>query len=539
MPRPSPSPWSRSVSSRWTRRHVIAAGASVLMLDSRPGAHAQGTIEQHPHNPDPDPSSGRDTSSWFVVSRPATTGYIAAASRLEVYDGRTYALLGGFPSRDMPAATVTADPGRILLDASSGLGIFDLPSGNVTTVAWDTASPVTTVRLPDPRWFASTPARWAFMTDDVNARALLVDLDNATGVDLAETLVRPGETAAYPTVRFSPDGARAIGSVAYNGFYLFDPEAPADARLLDGGQDDMISWGPDFSPDSTRLVYTLRELNGEPGPGTLVVENLAGGDVVEVGSVGDNGFAMFPPDSNAELLVFDEGSVSRIEIDGGRELWRAKSGAVALALGITGDVLFLGSARSRESTSAWQTIDLGTGEGRRLPTLRGLTYYNGSYAGEEPTFQLMGPVHNSGEDRFGPLAAVDLASGEVATLLDETSGWSITSAYGTSRDGAIVLYAPRYEDGFYVFDLASGERRAFTRRVTAESLYDTAVSPDGASAAFTHWNSSGSGRMEIRLIADVARDEPEPFMEGRLWVWAGDKPAPGADTTPKPASGQT
>ena len=514
---------SRSVS----RRLVVGAGASALLSGSRPGAGAQGTPAQLPERPHPKPPTGRDTSSWFVMSRPAEPGFITDADRFEVYAGETFELLGGFRSAGTRGVGVTANPARILLDTLTGPAIFDLDTGNVTQVVWDAEEGVGTVRLPDPRWATPTPARWSFFSNQNDARALLVDLDNATGVDLADTLVKPGETAVYPSLRFSPDGTLAAGSVAYNGFYLLDPEAPVEARLLDGEREDLISWAPNFSPASSRLAYVLRQPTGGPREGTLVVEDLESDDVIEIGPVGPDGFAIFPPDSNDELIVFDDGTVTRIEIEGGRELWQAESEAVALALGMTGNVLFVGSARRAAGTPTWQTIDLGTGDSRGLPELRGLTYYNGSYDSPEPSFQLMGPPYGDGNEVIpGPLAAVNLVSGEVTSLLDETSDQSLSLAYGTSRDSGIILYAPRNDGRYYLFDVAGGERRVFTYDLATTSLSDPFVSADGAAAGVTLWNNSGSGRMEAWLLDVAGQGVPEPFTEGRLWVWAGGTPAP-------------
>lgn len=516
----APSRPSRSIS----RRRVIGAGASVLMLGSRPGARAQDTPDPLPKRPHPEPSSRRDAESWFLISRPAEPGFITHADRFEVYDGRSFELLGGFPSADTWSVGVTGNPARILLDTMTGPSIFDLDTGNLAQITWDVQVGVGSVRLPDPRWAAPTPVRWSFFTDADNGRALLVDLDHATGVDLAETLVKAGETAAYPTLQFAPDGTRAIASVAYNGFYLLDPEAPDDARLLDGGLPDMVSWGPDFSPDSSRIAYVMRPASGDPEAGRLVIEDLGNGDIIEIGPVGPEAFAVFPPDSGDDLIVFDGGTVSRREVDGGREVWRAESGDVVLALGVTGNALFLGSTRGN-SASIWQTIDLRTGESLRRRELDGLTYYNGSYVNPEPAFQLMGPPWDSDEDITGRLAAMDLATDTLVSLLDETSGWSLSLSYATSQDIGILLYAPSSDGAYRLFDLERSDMRVFRYDPGTTSPYDPAVSADGTTASITLWDNSGSGRMEAWLLDVATGGEPEPFMEGRLWRWAGGSPA--------------
>lgn len=523
----------RNAAARWpsrmSRRHLIGAGASVLLLGSPPGASAQGAPRESSKRPHPEPSSGRDASSWFLISRPDEASYITNSNRFEVYNGRTFDLLGGFPSAGTWSAGVTADPAKILLDTLFGPSIFDLETGNLAKVAWDTDEDVARVRLPDPRWAPPTPPRWSFFTSDANMRALLVDLHHATGVDLAEMLVRPGESEAYPAIRFSPDNTLATASVTYNGFYLLDPEVPADARLLDGGRPDLVSWGPDFSPDSSRLAYVLREPESERGPGALVVEELDGGDIVEIGPVSPDGFATFPPDSNDDLIVFDAGAITRREIQGGREIWRTGSEHIAFAFGVTGTTLFLGSAAREGGTPVWQTVALATGESRELVDLRGLTYYNTSYFSPEPAFQLMGPPNADGgnTDPIGHLAVVNLESAAVTTLLEETSG--LTSlAYATSRDGGTIYYRPIHEEKYYLFDLASSEQQTFTYDEQTTSLRDPAVSADGAAAGFTQWTTSDSGRMEAWLIDIAGGGAPEPFLEGRLWCWAGGTPVPGA-----------
>lgn len=516
------SGWSRPMS----RRLAVGSSASVLLLGSRSGARAQGTAEPSPRRPHPNPPSGRDTSSWFLISRPVDAGYIFNADRFEVYDGRSFALLGGFQAVGTTSAAVTADPAKILLGTATGASIFDLGSGDVTPVAWDVETAVGSVILPDPRTATPTPPRWSFFWDASYSQVLLVDLENATGVDLAELLVKPGATAGYASLRFSPDGSLAAGTVTYNGYYVLDPESPADARLLDGGTVDLVSWAPDFSPDSARVVYVLREAGDSATDGTLVVEDLDSGDVVEIGPIVPNGFAVFPPDSGDELIVFDDSAVTRREIDGGREVWQAETEAVVLALGITGNTLFMGSARRVGGTPAWQTVDLDTGRARALPDLHGLAYYNGSYYlgsqdNPEPAFQLMGPPYGGGVDAVsGPLTAVELAAGDVIPLLDEVSGGDL-AFYATSENSGIILYAPEYESRYFLFDLASGERRDFTNDPPSAALYDLAVSADGAAAGFTRWDSSGSGRMGVWLLDVAGGGEPEPLMEGRLWCWAG------------------
>lgn len=521
MARTDPSSgWSRPMS----RRLAVGSGASVLLLGSRSGARAQGTAEPSPRRPHPNPPSGRDAGSWFVISRSTQAGYITQADRFEVYDGRSFELLGGFRSVLTTSVAVTADPARVLLGTATGPSIFDLGSGDVTPVTWNVETAIGSVRLPDPRWATPTPPRWAFFQDMAYARALLVDLDNATGVDLAETLIWSGENVGYVSLRFSPDYSRALVSIGYNGVYLLDPESPADARPLGGERDDLISWGADFSPDGSRVAYVLRPPGDDAGPGTLMVEDLDSGDVVEIGSSDRDGFAVFPPGSDDELIVFNDGTVTRLEIDGGREQWRAQSDAIVLALGITGNTLFLGSARPAGDMSRWQTIDLAGGDARELPELQGLTYYNGSHPNPQSSFQLMGPrAYGTGAGGpSGPLAATNLESGKVTILLDEVDGTTLPYSYATSGDSGIILYAAVDDDSqYFLFDLVSGERRAFTYDPPSTALYDLAVSADGAAAGFTRWDSSGSGRMGVWLLDVAGGGEPEPLMEGRLWCWAG------------------
>ncbi len=513
--------------ARRSRRSVIGAGASVLMGGSRRGAGAATSAQDAPtpHRPPHAGSPSRDdTSSWFVISRPAEPGYITGADRFEVYDGGTFERLGGFQAVGTTNVAVTADPARILLATAMGASIFDLGTGNVRPVSWDVETAVNAVRLPDPRTATPKPPRWAFFQDMEYARALLVDLDSATGVDLAETLDWSGENVGHVSFRFSPDDRRAVVSVGDNGVYLLDPESPADARPLGGKRDDLISWAADFSPGSSRIAYVLRPPGDDAGPGTLMVEDLDSGDIVEIGPVDREGFAVFPPDSDDELIVFDDGTVTRREIDGGRELWRAETDAVVLGLGITGNTLFVGSARRADGTPAWRMIDLAGGNARRLPELQGLMYYNGSHANPRSSFQLMGPRADSTGDggALGPLAAADLASGEVMTLLDEVDGTTLPLRYATSWDSGIILYAGLDEDSrYFLFDLASDERRAFTYDLPGLSPYHVAVSADGAAAGFTHWDNSGSGRMDVWLLDIAGKGEPEPLLEGRLWVWAG------------------
>lgn len=536
MHRAAPSRWSRPIS----RRHVIGAGASVLMPGSRPGAHAQGTPESLPERPHPNPSSERDSSSWFVTSWPAELDATGRADRFEVYDGRTFALLGGFQAISTGDICLTANPAKILLSTPTGPSIFDLDNGNVAQVTWDTEETVGSVRLPDPRWTTPTPPRWSFFTDlNINPRALLVDLDNATGVDLQEMLVKSGETATYPSIRFSPDGALAVASVSNNGFYLLDPESPADARLLDGGIDGMISWAPDFSPDGSRLAYVLVPASDGRGKPMLVVEDLESGDVSEIGPISPYGFAVFSPGSDDDLIILDGGTVTRREIDGGREVWRAESEAVVLEVGTYGNTLFLGSmAHGRGSTVTWQTIDSGSGGSHPLPLLDGLTSYNGSYVNPEPAFQLMGPSARNPDYR-GRLAAVNLESAELIPLLDEIDGRALEYTYATSRDSGVILYTPLYDQRYYLFDLATGRQRTFAYDPVTKVPNYPAISPDGATVGFFQGNSSGLDRGEVWLLDVAGGGEPEPFIEGRLWLWAGGTPAPGAGTAAlKPSSGE-
>jgi hypothetical protein len=269
--------------------------------------------------------------------------------------------------------------------------------------------------------------------------------------------------------------------------------------------------------------------SGDRGRPTLVVQDLGSDDVVEIGPISRDGFVVFPPDSDDDLIVIDSGIVARREIDGGREVWEAEPGAAPRTAGISGNTLFLGSATNRgEGPLIWETIDLDTGDARRLPLLRGLTRYNGSYTYPEPTFQLMGPaaIGPGSMATSGPLAGVQLETGMIRSLLDEVDGASLPFSYATSQDSGIILYALEFDSRYFMFNLASGEQRAFTYDLPDTSPFDLAVSADGAAAGFTHWDNSGSGRMDVWLLDVAGRGEPEPFLEGRLWVWAGGTPAP-------------
>ena len=141
-----------------SRRHIVGAGASVL-LGSRPGAHAT-----------PKPSSGRDTNSWFVTSWPAGPDPIVRADRFEVYDGQTLEMLGGFRAVDTGDICLTANPAKILLSTRTGPSIFDLGTGNVTQVTWDTEEPVGAVRLPDPRRNCLDDERRSLLIEDARVR---------------------------------------------------------------------------------------------------------------------------------------------------------------------------------------------------------------------------------------------------------------------------------------------------------------------------------------------------------------------------------
>lgn len=538
MPCAAP-PFGRSQSL--SRRQIISAGASALMLRSPSFAQAQGTPEASPQRPPPGPASGRDTSSWFVLSRPAGSGYITDADGFEVYDGRSFQLLGGFPSVGTRSIRVTTNPAKILLDTLTGPSIFDLETGNVTRVIWKAEEPVGSVRLPDPRWATPTPRPWSFFTNDYRARALLVNLDTGTGIDLADTLAKPGEKSSYPSIRFSPDGRLLAVTVAHHGYLVLEPEDLAGARPLNGGTGDGISWEPEFSSDSSRLVYVLRR----PNKSTFVVQDLRNDEDIEVAPVGRNGFAIFPPGRNDELITLTDGTITRREIEGRRTVWRARSEEIVFMTGVAGNALLTGSAAlSAGSTPIWQIIDFETGESRPLPRLRGLVSYNGSYANPEPTFQLMGPPSGEYYEDFpGRLAALNLESADEIPLLDETRYWGDAFPYGTSWDNRIVLYTPFRERRYHLFDLGGGETRSFSDGDELMFLFDPSVSADGAAAGFTHWDRSGSGRpdrMEVRLLDVAGGGEPEPFMEGRLWVWAGGPAATAASAsqaiTPGPAT---
>jgi TolB protein len=143
---------------------------------------------------------------------------------------------------------------RIVSILNSNLAICDLATGVETTI------------LPRPismYWgFGVSPDGNRFCIGGYSDGLFLATLDGQTMESKVKTLVPKG-TCHYPS--FAPDGRRIVFSWSREGdkltqLYTMDVDADKEPRLLAGQEPNQSSWGPNWSPDGTKIVYSSRQV---------------------------------------------------------------------------------------------------------------------------------------------------------------------------------------------------------------------------------------------------------------------------------------
>lgn len=514
---------------RISRRRIVTAmlatGAIAGLVPS--AAFGQATPEA---SPAASPVSSSRSDSWFVLSNQQDGGgFTTQADTFEIYSGATRERLGGFRAPGTTDMCVTAHPTRILLAMQTGLGIFDIETGKLTAVDLGSTSVSSAFWLPDPRVFTATPPRWSFVHTLDSAQAWLIDLDKATGIDLANLLRTKGSTPAFGNIVFSPSGDLAAAAVDGAGASIFDPEHPEKARKLNGGNPGSLAGLPSFSASGKLIVYSILG-SSTATEGKLVVEEVTTKKVVlGIGNVSATTSAMFLPKSETGILIMGDGEVARQDIETGREAWSAKTKNLAYAYGFTSDLtrLLYGSSEKIGGAPFWDVIDLETGEISPLPALEGLTYYNGSFPVDSP-YTLFGPPYvSSSVETVDSLVGFDNEQQKTTVLLDNVSSWKLSYGYSTSADGRIALFV---DEDAHLMDLETGDVQTFPNLAAGSSSHGSFVSPDGSLAAISAWDASGAGTQSVYLIDVANGGEPEVFKDGVIWLWAGQfKATAGSD----------
>ena len=505
---------------RISRRRVVTATLATGALAGLVPATAFGQATPEA-SPAASPVSSARSESWFVLSaQQPGGGFTTQADVFEVYSGITHERLGGFKAPGTTDMCVTAHPTRILLATQSTLSIFDIETGKLTTVDLGGATVSSQFWLPDPRVFPATPARWSFVHTLDSAQAWLIDLDNATGVDLANVLSTEGSTPAFGNIVFSPKDDLAAAVVDGAGASLFDPEHPEKARKLNGGKAGALAGLPSFSASGNLIAYSILG-SATATDGKIVIEEVGTKKVMlEIGNVSATTSAMFVPGSGTDILISGDGEVARQDIETGREAWSATTKNLAYAFGFTSDLkrLLYGSSERIGSAPFWDVIDLETGGISPLPELEGLTYYNGSYPVDSP-YTLFGPPYvSSSVETVDSLAGFDNDRQQTRVLLDDVSSWKLSYGYSTSADGRIALFV---EYDAHLMNLETGDVQTFPDFTTGSSSHGSFVSPDGSLAAISAWDASGAGTQSVYLIDVANGGEPEKFKDGVIWLWAG------------------
>lgn len=96
----------------------------------------------------------------------------------------------------------------------------------------------------------------------------LATLDEARMKSTVKTLVKEG-SCHYPS--FAPDGRRIVFSWYRKGdkaaqLYTMNVDTDAKPTLLPGQAPDQSSWGPNWSADGTKIVFSSRRINPPPQP---------------------------------------------------------------------------------------------------------------------------------------------------------------------------------------------------------------------------------------------------------------------------------
>ncbi len=522
---------------RISRRRVVSA---TLATGALAGLVPVTTFGQTTPEASPaaSPVSSARSESWFVLSAAQLGGgFTTQADVFEVYSGITRERLGGFRAPGTTDMCVTAHPARILLAMQSGLGVFDIETGKLTEVDLGGATVSSQFWLPDPRVFPATPSRWSFVHTLDSAQAWLIDLDNATGIDLANVLHTEGSTPGFGNIVFSPNGDLAAAAVDGAGASIFDPEHPEKARKLKDGKSGALAGLPSFSASGKLIAYSILG-SSTATDGQIVIEEVRTERVVlTIGNVSATTSAMFVPESETDILISGDGEVARQDIETGREAWSATTKNHAYAFGFTSDLsrLLYGSSERIGGDPFWDAIDLETGELSALPGLEGLTYYNGSYPADSP-YTLFGPPYvSSSVDTVDSLVGFDNDRQTTTMLLDDVSSWKLSYGYSTSADGRIALFV---DYDAHLMNLETGDVQTFPDYTTGSSSHGSFVSPDGSLAAISGWDASRAGTQSVYLIDVADGGEPEKFKDGVIWLWAGqlkEMAATGRTSTMMPA----
>ncbi len=477
-------------------------------------------------SPDATPVTPEDAKSWFVLSEQAAGNEVTARSdTFAVYSGVTQKLLGGFRAPGTTDMCITANPAKILLATAAGLAIFDVGTGKVRTVDMGGNGRATVSSpfwLPDPRVVPATPPPWSFVRTLDSTQSWLVDLDNATAVDLASVLGTDGSTPIFGNIAFSPDGTVAAAVIDGAGASIFDPEQPEKAKKLSGEVKGALSGMPDFSASGKRMIYSILS-SPTATTGKIVVAETSSREVVlEIGNVSATTSAMFMPAQETDILIMGDGEVARQDTESGRESWIVETKRFAFAYGFTTDqkTLLYGSSDTIGGTPYWDAIELETGGLTPLPDLEGLTYYNGSYL-SEPAYTMFGPQYVSRSvETIDSLVGLDNNRQRSLVLIDDVSSWDLSYGYSTSTDGRIAMFTDSYDA--HLMDLESGDVQSYPIDMLGRTSRGSFVSPDGSTAAFASWDSAGDGTQRVFMIDVAAGGEPVAFQDGVIWIWAGE-----------------
>ncbi|MGC4108537.1 MAG: hypothetical protein QM753_19610 [Thermomicrobiales bacterium] len=510
-----------------SRRRVMqaAGGIAVAGFAGRTaGVLAQATPDAAPAAT-PQAGAERDVESWFVVSaQNPDGGYTFSADVFEVYSGVTLEKLGGFRSPGTVGMCVTADPARIILATATGAAIFDLRAGKVREIDLNGGTFSGPAWLPDPRIFPIAPPRWAVLRATDYSHCWLVDLDDASAVDLTTIIAGSRGGGAYPAVTFSPDGRMAGARVDAEGAVLFDPEQPDAYRRLDSGAKGSVAGVPLFSQSGKHIVYTVAESN-QTVEARVVIESVADGEIVaEVGGLAATAFATFLPGSESTILVLGDGESVVIDTATGRDLIDVESAPLAYGYGFSSDgtLVLAGASELSGEEVRWQKLDLTTGEAEDIPELEALTFYSSSYGAADVVSTLFGPPYLSqGEENVDALVGFDTETMTATPLLDDVSSWALSAGYSTSADNGIAVFVA-YDA--MLMNLVTGDVRTFPDITTGSSSHGSFVSPDGSKAAISAWDAKGAGTQTVLMIDVAAGGDPQPFVDGVLWLWAGAVP---------------
>ncbi len=470
------------------------------------------------------PSAG--TSPTNDASRLVVEQGNSLSASLQLVD-QQLAPAGSVAMDSSPVAIVpTPDPGYIIATMLSDAFVIDVTASEALPIATDTG-PTSSLFAPRPhnndadafggRWFAAS---------SMDMLAYLIDSQSGEATDISPYVVPEGQPVVGALPRFAP-GNELLSLWTGNWVWIVDVNAPDTAYPLDGGSPDAFSTTASFSADGAWVGYTVYAANDPLAAGRVVMQRMDDRKPITIADGTAWSRVTFVPGRPDAFLLFTNRSVELRSLDdpaaAGERLgeidgqpWRHHV--------MTSDGMHqaIGSRANENDPLRWQMLDLERGTMTPLDELDGLAPLGVTTWRRDPRYAAFGPYASSGEDSppEGPIAGLDLMSGESFTLLEGVNLPQLTN-HATSGDSGLVLLTSRNQGtnkGAWMLDLANrevvslpyGENRLYTTSV--------AVTADGTLAAVGLTNPRTEA-VETQAFATDAPGDLTAVAEGSPVLW--------------------